>query len=430
MSRTTASGPRLSNKQETGSTETRSMGSGASPSRYPSGPRESELPENPYVTESVVGGVRSELYQRHQCEIGIAITPESLKPLVIELFAGKFGWGRGFAAESYRCIGFDILHADYHGDVPEDCELVLQDVLTLHGSQFKNADMIVASPPCQSYSYLAMPWSRSVDIVRPSGDGWEVLNSAAAKEMRAEWEHEGPDNRLFDACFRIQREACEAATMERGCANCGIYHPATTLNGCHFTPRHIPLVVENVKGAQPWVGRAAWSYGSFYLWGDVPALMPSARMLAPKRAMDDVKNGVRATRLDGMNLTNPSHGADGRKVPMNFHEYAKTGKPGRSFQSVAVEQMEGQKVGQYSDPRRNGGKGSHLTDPAENLRHLDEGVKQHGSGPEWFDTGIAKHSSGSVSRKAASAQIAIIPFELSSHIARTYKPAVAARLIA
>ena len=37
---------------------------------------------------------------------------------------------------------------------------------------------------------------------------------------------------------------------------------------------HIPLIVENVRGAQKWVGRARWNYGSFYLWGDVPALMP------------------------------------------------------------------------------------------------------------------------------------------------------------
>jgi len=58
-------------------------------------------------------------------------------------------------------------------------------------------------------------------------------------------------NRLFDACFRIQREACEAAG------------------------RHIPMVVENVRGAQPWVGRARWAFGSYYLWGDVPALMPA-----------------------------------------------------------------------------------------------------------------------------------------------------------
>lgn len=49
------------------------------------------------------------------------------------------------------------------------------------------------------------------------------------------------------------------------------------------------------------------------------------------------------------------------------------------------------------------------------------GVKQHGSGPEWFDNGICKHSSRSDSRKAASALIAKIPFELASHIARCFQ---------
>ncbi len=69
---------------------------------------------------------------------------------------------------------------------------------------------------------------------------------------------------LFDACFRIQREACAAAG------------------------RHIPLIVENVRGAQKWVGRAKWHYGSYYLWGDVPALMPMTRtMRIAKRAGHD-----------------------------------------------------------------------------------------------------------------------------------------------
>ncbi len=152
------------------------------------------------------------------------------KPLAIELFCGRFGWGKGFVAEGYQVVGFDILHESYHGDVPEGCELVLQDVLTLHGSQFKDAACIVASPPCQAYSYRAMPWKRAKALPPPS-------------------------NELFDACFRIQREASEAAG------------------------RYIPMVVENVRGAQPWVGRAAWNFGSFYLWGDVPALMPKARAL-------------------------------------------------------------------------------------------------------------------------------------------------------
>ena len=40
----------------------------------------------------------------------------------------------------------------------------MQDVTTLHGSQFKDADIIVASPPCQEFSLMAMPFSRGKQI--------------------------------------------------------------------------------------------------------------------------------------------------------------------------------------------------------------------------------------------------------------------------
>jgi len=132
------------------------------------------------------------------------------------------------------------------------------DALTIHGSMFKNADCLVMSPPCQQYSWLAMPWSRSKD---PN-------NSKAAKALRAKWETEGPDNRLFDACFRIQREAIYARRLELKC--CPLDY---SLPGCKRC--HIPLVVENVRGAQPWVGRSVWNCGPMHLWGDVPALMPT-----------------------------------------------------------------------------------------------------------------------------------------------------------
>jgi len=145
-------------------------------------------------------------------------------PLCIDLYCGLGGWAFGFLAEGWRVIGFDTVRHD-HGTGGYPGQLVLQDVETLHGAQFRQAHMIVASPPCEAYSYRAMPWKRARALPAPS-------------------------NTLFEAPWRLRQEASAAAG------------------------RHIPLIVENVRAAQQWVGPARWHYGSFYLWGDVPALMP------------------------------------------------------------------------------------------------------------------------------------------------------------
>ena len=210
-------------------------------------------------------------------------------------------------------------------------ELVIQDVLTLHGSQFKDAALIVASPPCQEYSYMAMPWSLAKEKARKYESG--ELDVADL-------------TRLFDACFRIQREAEEAAG------------------------HHIPLIVENVRGAQKWVGRAKWNFGSYYLWGDVPALMPFT-FHAPKRALDDVRAGKRRHCEDGqVALFGASHETRGVKV-----------------------------IGQLSI-RHGHGHTRHLTNQSEH-----DGSKSN-------------------ARKAASAMIAKIPLALSTHIARVFYPKV------
>lgn len=167
------------------------------------------------------------------------------RPLAIDLVCGLGGWTDGLLAEGYRVIGYDI-EAHEYGDMRYPAELVLKDVLTIHGSEFKDADLIVASPPCTEYSYMAMPWSRAKQIataLKGEGEFPEGYKGSRTVEDL---------NALFNACFRIQREASEAAG------------------------RHIPMVVENVRGAVPWVGPAQWNFGSFYLWGDVPALMPTA----------------------------------------------------------------------------------------------------------------------------------------------------------
>src|SRR5580693_7033398 len=120
--------------------------------------------------------------------------------LCIDLYCGLGGWAEGFLAEGWDVIGFDIERHDYGtGGYPG--QLVLQDVLTLHGSQFRSADCIVASPPCQEFSYMAMPWKRGKQIARALR-GEDVFPDPYTGSRTI------PDlTALFDACFRIQREA-------------------------------------------------------------------------------------------------------------------------------------------------------------------------------------------------------------------------------
>ena len=280
-----------------------------------------------------------------------------MKPLAIDLFCGLGGWTEGLLAEGYYVVGFDIERHDYGtGNYP--AQLVLQDVLTLHGKQFKNAALIVCSPPCQEYSYMAMPWSRAKAIEQ------DYMNSRRDKAKLTA---------LFDACFRIQREASEAAG------------------------RHIPMVVENVRGAQKWVGRARWNYGSFYLWGDVPALMPIVtvrRMKFPAHCGPRMWKDRETPRLNDGSIDPAAHA-----MHMN--------------------------LGTKGIPHRPTG---HWTNPAEN------GCKGVGIGSvSWGQGKGQRHPndprnfwSKSSARKAASAMIAKIPLTLSRYIAAHYKPTEAA----
>jgi hypothetical protein len=279
-----------------------------------------------------------------------------VKPLAIDLYCGLGGWAEGFLSEGYRVVGFDIERHDYGtGGYPGS--LVIQDVLTLVGSQFREAAVIVASPPCQAYSYRAMPWKR-------------------AKALPP------PDNTLFEACFRIQREASEAAS------------------------RHIPLIVENVRGAQKWVGQARWHFGSYYLWGDVPALMPPVRMAKLKTT------GPVSAQQTERHKCHINEMRDALKTVGHLNI-----RDGHSRTRHLTNQAEHVKVAGL-DFNVKGSPGFNVT-AAQRYR---EECKQKGSGAEWFDNGLCRKSSKSDSRKAASAQIAKIPFPLAQHIARVFYP--------
>lgn len=282
------------------------------------------------------------------------------RPIAIDLFTGKGGWAQGLSAAGWHVIGFDIEDKGHNGG-----ELVLQDVLTLHGSQFRNAGLIVASPPCQNYSYLSMPWSRS-----------KSENSQKAKAMRRKWETEGPDNLLFDACFRIQREACEAAG------------------------HYIPLVVENVKGAQEWVGPAKARYGSFCLWGDVETV--NGVLVAGRK----MAFGVPTLRNSGR-----------AKVPGQDWNNFKNGLKSEAWNDAAVRQMEeesGRKVNHHLNGEVPPGTGKTSWFFGNTKHELRDGVKG--------ESMTSRFSSRSAARREASARIAMIPRPLAEYIGRAFLP--------
>ena len=307
-----------------------------------------------------------------------------MKPLAIDLYAGLGGWTEGLLAEGFRVVGFDNERHVY-GEARYPAQLVIQDVLTLHGSQFKDAALIVASPPCQKFSYMAMPFGRGKAIEADYKAGRRDVKQLTA---------------LFDACFRIQREASEA----KG--------------------EYIPLVVENVRGAQKFVGRARFHWGSFYLWGDIPALMPMAKKAikvptmgaswyppghpkhvaglafnghAERMLREDIKGNGGAWFKDADTADgkygpgNFRHGVDGIKCggPVGDDWFAKHNRP------EFTEAVKGGNGGWFNDNKR-AGKG---------------------------ETGyLSRSGSKSTARKAASAHIAKIPLALARHIARAWTP--------
>jgi hypothetical protein len=257
-------------------------------------------------------------------------------PLCIDLFCGLGGWTEGFISEGWRVVGFDIEQHVY-GEERYPAQLVLQDVRTIHGKQFKDADMIVASSPCQEFSYRAMPWKRA-KALGPPLLGMELFAQAA----------------------RIQAEAIEAAGG-----------------------RFIPMIQENVRGAEKYVGKAAWHFGSYYLWGNVPALMPLT---------------TRGVKVPGL-------GAGWRPPGHPDH------KPGISFNTQAERHT-----------KNTGGSWFNIGSPGQKVVNQNPTRRGHDSFGWSKGSDVRKNSSKSTARKAASARIAKIPFPLSSHIARVYYP--------
>ncbi len=138
---------------------------------------------------------------------------------LLDLFCGRWGWSRAFAARGWECVGIDLVEPP---DTPARCEFLQGNVLELTGDWFPTFDFIVASSPCEEFSVHGM-------------------------------KHFHPNPRYPEMgikLFNHTRSLCEASG--------------------------VPYVMENVRAAQQFVGNAVHHCGPFYLWGPgVPPLIHS-----------------------------------------------------------------------------------------------------------------------------------------------------------
>jgi hypothetical protein len=195
--------------------------------------------------------------------------------------------------------------------------------------------LVVASPPCQEFSYRSFPFKR-------------------CRELAA---NVPPDKSIWEACVRIAKE-CNA-----------------------------PLILENVRGAQKYMGKAVAHYGSFYLWGDVPPLLPIGR---------PTKGFTRANKTSG---NAPTGGF--KCSPID-------GKQWRGNTPVKTELAENRD----------------MKFPGECERKEPTYKKMVGSEKcRKFNRGDSQHmSSKSSARKQWSANAAMIPFELARWIGQCFYP--------
>jgi hypothetical protein len=184
-----------------------------------------------------------------------------LKPLALDLCCGKGGWTAGLLAVGWDVIGFDV---EQWNGYPLDALFWKEDIRNLSGQKIlelinsdnscyaiqhpgrkhRTISLVVASPPCQEFSYRSFPFKR-------------------CREFAA---NVPPDKSIWEACERIARE-CNA-----------------------------PLVLENVRGAQKYMGKAKAHYGGFYLWGDAPAILPIGK---PCKGFYRDKNAKKNNPTDG-----------------------------------------------------------------------------------------------------------------------------------
>lgn len=153
---------------------------------------------------------------KHQQKEGFSKDPTT-EVTALDLCCGIGGWAAGLMAAGLNVVGVDL--QDFSSVYPGT--FIQADLLTWEGwRHIPNVRVVVASTPCDEFSRHSMPWTRAKNPPVPSLALWR----------RAEF-------------------------------------IAQTLG--------VPLIQENVRGAQQFLGRSKMNCGPFHLWGDVPAVVPT-----------------------------------------------------------------------------------------------------------------------------------------------------------
>ena len=159
---------------------------------------------------------------------------------MLDLFCGRWGWSKGFAARGWEGIGVD-LNGDWQHS-PSGFTYIKADVLTLDVEWVRSFKFVFAcaSSPCEEFSVWGM------------------------KHFHPHPKY--PENGI--KLFNHTREILEASG--------------------------VPYVMENVRAAQQFVGNAVHHCGSFYLWGNaVPPLLHGDIRKMMSQARDRGRNGKR-----------------------------------------------------------------------------------------------------------------------------------------
>jgi hypothetical protein len=163
---------------------------------------------------------------------------------MIDLCSGLWGWSSVFAAHGWDCVGVDIVRP---ATIPARCTFLEKNILELTAADLRGFDFGCASTPCNEFSVFGM-------------------------------KHFHPNPPYPEMGIRLFNHA-RAIFEESG----------------------IPYVMENVRAAQIFVGRAGHHCGPFFLWGNaVPPLMNQGIQKGMSQRRDPV-TGIRRGAVERFN---------------------------------------------------------------------------------------------------------------------------------